>query len=46
MKGNHSSSGDLIYHTPDGQYYEQTDAEEVFCTEEAAQEAGYRPSQQ
>ncbi|WP_233269587.1 thermonuclease family protein [Alteribacillus sp. YIM 98480] len=45
IKGNHSSNGDLIYHTPDGQYYDQTNAEEMFCTEQEAQESGYRKSQ-
>ncbi len=45
IKGNHSSNGDLIYHTPDGQYYDQTKAEEMFCTEQEAQESGYRKSQ-
>ncbi|RSL29089.1 nuclease [Salibacterium salarium] len=46
IKGNHSSGGDYIYHTPDGQYYEQTKAEEMFCSEDAAEKSGYRPSQQ
>ncbi|SDI30976.1 micrococcal nuclease [Alteribacillus persepolensis] len=45
IKGNHSSSGDLIYHKPGQQHYEQTKAEEMFCTEQEAQDAGYRPSQ-
>ncbi|WP_439644344.1 sunset domain-containing protein [Halalkalibacter akibai] len=44
IKGNHSSSGDLIYHIPGGQYYEKTNPEEMFCTEEEAKEAGYRKS--
>ncbi|MGY4691737.1 thermonuclease family protein [Salibacterium sp. K-3] len=46
VKGNHSSSGDFIYHTPDSPHYEQTEAEEMFCSTEAAEEAGYRPVKQ
>ncbi|MFB5660454.1 thermonuclease family protein [Alteribacillus sp. HJP-4] len=45
IKGNDSSSGELIYHVPGGQHYEETIAEEMFCTKEDAEEAGYRPSQ-
>lgn len=44
IKGNHSSSGELIYHVPGGRFYEQTKAEEMFCTEEEAIAAGYRKS--
>lgn len=44
IKGNHSSSGELIYHVPGGQFYDRTDAEEYFNTEEEAQAAGYRRS--
>ncbi|ARK31241.1 thermonuclease family protein [Halalkalibacter krulwichiae] len=44
IKGNHSSRGDFIYHVPEGQYYDQTNAEEMFCTEEEAKAAGYRKS--
>lgn len=46
IKGNHSSSGDWIYHTPSSPYYEQTVAEEMFCTEQEAIDAGYRPIRQ
>lgn len=44
IKGNHSSSGELIYHVPGGQFYEKTNPEEMFCTEEQAVAAGYRKS--
>lgn len=44
VKGNVSSGGEKIYHLPGGQSYEQTKAEELFCSEEAAVEAGYRKS--
>jgi micrococcal nuclease len=45
IKGNHSSSGDYIYHVPKGNYYLVTKAEICFKTEEAAIEAGFRKSQ-
>jgi hypothetical protein len=45
IKGNLTTyNGEQIYHVPGGQYYEITDAEEMFCTEEEAEEAGYRRS--
>jgi micrococcal nuclease len=44
IKGNHSSNGELIYHVPGGQYYERTNPEEMFCTEEEAEAVGYRKS--
>lgn len=44
IKGNHSSSGEWIYHAPGGQFYAATKAEECFTTPEAAQAAGYRAS--
>ena len=44
IKGNWSYRGDFIYYLPGQPYYEQTRPEERFCTEEAAQAAGYRPS--
>lgn len=44
IKGNISSSGDKIYHLPEGQYYEVTKEEEMFCSEEEAVNAGYRAS--
>ncbi|MGM7637373.1 thermonuclease family protein [Bacillus sp. Hm123] len=42
IKGNISSSGEKIYHVPGGQSYKATKAEEMFCTKEAAEAAGYR----
>lgn len=42
IKGNRSRRGEWIYHLPGMPYYEQTRAEEIFCTEAAAQAAGYR----
>lgn len=45
IKGNHSSSGERIYHVPGGQHYEQTKEEELFCTPEQAEQAGYRAAQ-
>jgi hypothetical protein len=45
IKGNASSSGELIYHVPGGQFYDRTNAEECFASESAAQDAGYRASQ-
>lgn len=45
IKGNLTTyNGENIYHMPGGQYYEITDAEEMFCTEEEAEKAGYRRS--
>jgi endonuclease YncB( thermonuclease family) len=44
IKGNHSRKGELIYHLPGMPYYDQTVAEEVFCTEAQARAAGYRRS--
>ena len=44
IKGNRSRRGDWIYHLPGMPYYEQTVAEEVFCTEAQAVAAGYRRS--
>lgn len=45
IKGNINSKGEKIYHIPSGQYYQVTKAEEMFCTEKEAQEAGYRKSE-
>ncbi|MBH0155990.1 hypothetical protein IHV10_06385 [Fictibacillus sp. 5RED26] len=46
IKGNQTTyNGELIYHLPGGRYYEVTNAEEWFCTEEEAEEAGYRASE-
>jgi len=49
IKGNISSTGERIYHMPQGQYYKQTridtDAgERWFCSAGEAQAAGWRPS--
>ncbi|SFQ33795.1 micrococcal nuclease [Salibacterium halotolerans] len=46
IKGNHSASGDNIYHTPASPYCKQTEAEEMFCSTESAEEAGYRAVKQ
>lgn len=50
IKGNISSSGEKIYHLPDGQYYDRVKIDEstgegFFCSEEEAQVAGFRKSQ-
>lgn len=42
IKGNRNRRGLWIYHIPGMPYYEQTRAEEMFCTEAQAQAAGYR----
>lgn len=42
IKGNRSRRGEWIYHLPGMPYYTQTRPEEVFCSEAAAQAAGYR----
>ena len=42
IKGNRNRRGEWIYHLPLMPYYEQTRAEEMFCTEAQAQAAGYR----
>ncbi len=44
IKGNINSKGDKIYHVPDGAYYNVTKAEVMFCTEQEAQDAGFRAS--
>lgn len=45
IKGNRSSSGELIYHVPTGRFYDQTQPEACFATPEDAEAAGYRRSQ-
>jgi len=45
IKGNINSKGEKIYHIPGGAYYDQTIAEEMFCTEDEAVAAGFRKSQ-
>ena len=42
IKGNRNRRGQWIYHLPGMPYYDQTRAEEMFCTEAQAQAAGYR----
>ena len=44
IKGNRSYRGDWIYYLPGQSYYDETRPEDRFCTEDAAQRAGYRPS--
>ncbi len=44
VKGNISSSGEKIYHVETGAYYDRTNPEECFNTEEEAEAAGYRKS--
>lgn len=44
IKGNRSRRGEWIYHLPGMEFYEETRAEEVFCSEREAQAAGYRAS--
>jgi endonuclease YncB( thermonuclease family) len=42
IKGNRNRKGQWIYHLPWMPYYDETRAEEVFCSEAQAQAAGYR----
>jgi micrococcal nuclease len=42
IKGNIGK--EKIYHTPDSPWYEKTKAEMMFCTEEEAVKAGFRPA--
>jgi hypothetical protein len=42
IKGNRNRKGQWIYHLPGMPYYEQTRAEDMFCTEAQARAAGYR----
>lgn len=42
IKGNRNRKAQWIYHLPGMPYYEQTRAEEMFCTEAQARAAGYR----
>ena len=44
IKGNRNNRGEWIYHLPGKPYYDQTQAEEMFCTEAEARAAGYRRS--
>lgn len=43
VKGNQGSSG-WIYHVPGGASYDKTNPEELFCTTQDAESAGYRAS--
>lgn len=42
IKGNRNRRGEWIYHVPGMPYYEQTRAEDLFCSEADARAAGYR----
>lgn len=42
IKGNRNRRGEWIYHLPGMPYYDQTRAEEMFCSEADARAAGYR----
>lgn len=42
IKGNINRNGDKIYHMPGSHSYEGTDPEEWFCSEEEAQDNGFR----
>ncbi|MFP3918966.1 thermonuclease family protein [Lysinibacillus telephonicus] len=42
IKGNINSKGDKIYHSPGQQNYESTKPEEMFCTAEEAETAGFK----
>ncbi|MGC6588089.1 thermonuclease family protein [Paenibacillus sp. Dod16] len=42
IKGNINSKNEKIYHIPGGRNYEETKAEEMYCSEEEAIAAGYR----
>lgn len=44
IKGNRNRRGEWIYHLPGMAYYEETRAEEMFCSEAEAKGAGYRRS--
>ena len=44
IKGNRNRRGEWIYHLRGTPYYDETRAEEMFCSEAQAQAAGYRPS--
>lgn len=51
IKGNISSSGEKIYHLPDGKFYDQvkiteSKGERWFCSEEEAVSMGWRPSRE
>lgn len=45
IKGNINSKGNKIYHMPGQQNYDDTEPEEMFCTPEEAEAAGFRAAQ-
>lgn len=45
IKGNINSKGNKIYHMPGQRDYDNTVPEEMFCTEEEAEAAGFIPAQ-
>mgnify|MGYP003412985901 FL=1 len=46
IKGNINSKGNKIYHMPGQRDYDKTVAEEMFCTEQEAQAAGFKAASQ
>lgn len=46
IKGNINSKGNKIYHMPGQRDYDNTIAEEMFCTEEEAEDGGFLPAKQ
>ncbi|MFJ3391150.1 MULTISPECIES: thermonuclease family protein [unclassified Lysinibacillus] len=46
IKGNINSKGNKIFHMPGQRDYENTVAEEMFCTKEEAEAAGFIPAKQ
>ena len=46
IKGNVNSKGNKIYHMPGQRDYDNTVAEEMFCTTEEAEQAGFVPAKQ
>ena len=44
IKGNINTKGNKIYHMPGQRDYDNTVAEEMFCTEEEAIAAGFKPA--
>lgn len=46
IKGNINSKNEKIYHVPGGSAYEQTKAEQYFCSEDEAVAAGFRKAKQ
>ena len=46
IKGNINAKGNKIYHMPGQRDYDKTVAEEMFCTEQEAQAAGFKAASQ